>query len=106
MSGQFGRPVTVGAPAEAKCLEAHEAALLLETAGRFVARYLGTPFAHALIGLYLLTGCREAETSGVELDDVRFDRETVSIGPNHWRRFKNRKSARVIAAAGTCVTGF
>jgi integrase len=86
----------VGAPAEARWLQPHEAALLLETARRYVAPKDGTPFAHALIGFFLLTGCRETEVYGVELDDVSFERETVTIRPNHWRRLKTKGSARVI----------
>jgi integrase len=84
----------VGAPAEARWLQPHEAALLLETARRYVAPEGGTPFAYALVGFFLLTGCRETEAYGVELDDVSFDRETITIRPNHWRRLKNKKSAQ------------
>lgn len=86
----------VGRAAEAKWLQAHEAALLLETARRYQAPADGTPFAHALIGFFLLTGCRETEAYGVELDDVSFDRETVRIHPNRWRGLKTRGSSRVI----------
>jgi integrase len=33
---------------------------------------------------------------GVDLDDVSFERETVTIRPNHWRRLKTKGSARTI----------
>jgi integrase len=86
----------VGTPAEARWLQPHEAALLLETARRYVAPKEGTPFAYALVGFFLLTGCRETEAYGVELDDVSFERETVTFRPNRWRRLKTRGSARVV----------
>jgi integrase len=86
----------IGRAAEARWLQAHEAALLLETARRYVAPKDGTPFAYALIGFFLLTGCRETEVYGVELDDVSLERETVTIRPNHWRRLKTKGSHRVI----------
>ncbi len=86
----------VGRAAEARWLQPHEAALLLETARRYVAPKDGTPFAFALVGFFLLTGCRETEAYGVELDDVSLERETVTIRPNRWRRLKTRGSQRVI----------
>lgn len=86
----------VGRPAEARWLEAHEAALLLETARRYVAPVDGIPFAYALVGFFLLTGCRETEVYGVELDDMSFERSTITIRPNHWRRLKTKGSARTI----------
>jgi integrase len=48
------------------------------------------------VGFFLLTGCRETEVYGVELDDVSFERETIAIRPNRWRRLKTRGSDRVI----------
>lgn len=86
----------IGQPAEARWLEAHEAALLIETARRYAAPVDGIPFAYALIGFFLLTGCRETEVYGVELDDVSLERATVTIRPNHWRRLKTKGSSRVI----------
>lgn len=90
------RDKPVGRAPEARWLEPHEAALLLEAARRYVAPKDGTPFAHALVGFFLLTGCRETEAYGVELDDVSFERETITIRPNRWRRLKTRASARVL----------
>jgi integrase len=86
----------VGRAAEARWLQPHEAALLLETARRYAAPSEGTPFAYPLVGFFLLTGCRETEVYGVELDDVSLERETVTIRPNHWRRLKTKGSQRVI----------
>jgi integrase len=84
------------APPDARWLQSHEAALLLETARRYVAPKDGTPFAQALVGFFLLTGCRETEGYGVELDDVSFERETITFRPNRWRRLKTKGSARVV----------
>lgn len=86
----------VGRAVEARWLEPHEAALLLETARRYVTPVDGSPFAYALVGFFLFTGCRETEVYGVELDDVSLERSTVTIRPNHWRRLKTKGSTRVI----------
>jgi integrase len=87
---------------EAKWLEVPDAALLLESArtlpsvvtaaGEAIAADLATP----LLGTFLLTGGRLAEVLGLELDDVSFDRRTVTFRPNTWRRLKTRSSWRVI----------
>jgi len=54
--------------------------------------------AHAqiLVALFLLTGCRFREVAGLELDDVSFDRKTITVRPNRWRRLKTLTSHRVI----------
>jgi integrase len=52
--------------------------------------------AHVLIALFLLTGCRFREVAGLELDDVSFDRKTITVRPNRWRALKTRTSHRVI----------
>jgi integrase len=52
--------------------------------------------AHVLVALFLLTGCRFREVAGLELDDVSFDRKTITIRPNRWRALKTRTSHRVI----------
>src|SRR6266508_3441098 len=49
-----------------------------------------------VVGLSLLTGCRFREVAGLELDDVSFDRKTITIRPNRWRRLKTKTSHRVI----------
>lgn len=83
---------------EAKWLEVHEAALLLESARTYVPKRadLTMPSIYALIATYLLTGGRETEVLGLEVGDVNFDRMTVTFRPNDWRRLKTRTSHRTI----------
>ena len=52
--------------------------------------------AHVLVALFLLTGCRFREVAGLELDDVSFDRKTITVRPNSWRGLKTPSSHRVI----------
>ncbi len=52
--------------------------------------------AYPLIATYLLTGGRETEVTGLELDDVSFDRGTITFRPNTWRRLKTPGSHRVV----------
>jgi integrase len=52
--------------------------------------------AHVLLALFLLTGCRFREVAGLELDDVSFDRRTITVRPNRWRGLKTHTSHRVI----------
>ena len=59
-----------GTPREARWLEVHDAALLLEAARTYRAPEDGTPFAYPLLATFLLTGGRETEVYGLELDDV------------------------------------
>ena len=90
------RPTT-----EARWLEVSDAALLLESArtyphdvekgGRTVL-----PFVRELIATMLLTGGRESEALGLEVDDVSFDRQTVTFRPNTWRRLKTKGSQRTV----------
>lgn len=86
---------------EARWLEIHEGSLLLESARRLPALpdhadALPAAFAYPLVGTFLLTGGRQAEVLGLEVEDVSFDRKTVTIRPNGWRRLKTLKSARVV----------
>ncbi len=83
---------------EAKWLEVHEAALLLESARTYVPKRadLAMPSIYALIATYLLTGGRETEVLGLEVGDVNFDRKTVTFRPNEWRRLKTRTSHRTV----------
>jgi integrase len=81
---------------EARWLEVHEAALLLESARTYIPRKDWCPFPYALVAAWLLTGCRETELYGLELDDVSFERRTITIRPNRWRQLKTRRSERVI----------
>jgi integrase len=82
-------------------LEAWEAALLLESARTYrpeqlTAEQPALPFLYPLLATYLLTGARESEILGLEVDDVSFDRKIISIRPNDWRRLKTKGSARIV----------
>jgi integrase len=52
--------------------------------------------AYPLLATFLLTGGRESEVTGLELDDVSLDRKTVTFRPNAWRRLKTPGSHRVV----------
>jgi hypothetical protein len=53
-------------------------------------------FIYPLVATFLLSGGREAEVLGLEIDDISFSRETITFQPNQWRRLKTRGSARVV----------
>ncbi len=86
---------------EAKWLEVHDAALLLE-AGRTYrpaapkGGRLPIAFVHELVATFLLTGGRESEVLGLEVDDVSLARDTVTFRPNRWRRLKTATSHRTV----------
>lgn len=86
---------------EAKWLETPDAALLLEAA-RLYQPAAGTggwkpvPFAYELLATFLLTGGRETEVLGLEVDDISLDRGTVTFRPNGWRRLKTHSSHRAV----------
>lgn len=83
---------------EARWLEVHEGALLLESARTFLAKRpaVALPFAHELVATFLLTGGRESEVLGLAVDDVSFDRKTVTFRPHPWRRLKTGTSHRTV----------
>ena len=86
-----------GKPAEARWLEPHDAALLLESA----RTYRPESDAHAgpiytLLAVLLLTGGRTSEVLGLEVDDVSFQRKTITFRPNEWRRLKTLTSHRSV----------
>jgi integrase len=83
---------------EARWLEAHEAALLLESARTYKPKRgdLAMPFAYPLLATYLLTGGRGSEVRGLQVEDVSFDRKTVTFRPNDHRRLKTGTSHRVV----------
>jgi integrase len=83
---------------EARWLEPHEAALLLEAARLYRPDRILNPITcpHALIGTLLLTGGRTAEVLGLRVDDVSFDRKTVTFRPNEYRGLKTRTSHRAV----------
>lgn len=83
---------------EARWLEVPEAALLLEAARTHRPKRpdLGLPFAYPLVATHLLTGGRPSEVLGLEVDDVSFDRRTVTFRPNAWRQLKTATSFRTV----------
>src|SRR5690242_16523993 len=86
---------------EAKWLEIHHAALLLEAARTYQpdpsrGGWKPIPFAYELIATFLLTGGRESEVLGLEVDDVSLDRAVVTFRPNKWRRLKTLSSHRSV----------
>lgn len=87
-----------GRAEEARWLEVHEGALLLESARTYVPNRaeLALPFIYPLIATYLLTGGRESEVLGLEVTDVNFERKTITFRPNEWRRLKTSTSHRTV----------
>jgi integrase len=83
---------------EARWFEVPEASLLLEAARTYRPRRkdLAVPFAYQLVATLLLTGGRRAEVLGLEVDDVSFDRKTITFRPNQWRRLKTSTSFRSV----------
>lgn len=84
---------------EAAFLEVPDAALLLEAARRFrpPQPQLAFPHLHPLLATLLLTGGRWSEVIGLEVDDVSFERRTVTFRPNERRaRLKSATSWRVV----------
>lgn len=83
--------------AEARWLEVHEAALLLEAARLYKPERedMEIPL-YAIVATFLLTGGRESEVLGLEVDDISFDRRTVTFRPNAWRRLKTSTSHRAV----------
>ena len=82
---------------EAKWLTAEEAALLLESA----RTCMPGPNFHAgpiypLLATFLLTGGRTSEVLGLEVDDISFQRKTITFRPNEWRRLKTKTSHRSV----------
>ncbi len=88
---------------EARWLEVHEAALLLESARTMptiataAGESVGAELLYPLVATFLLTGGRRGEVLGLELDDVSLDRRTVTFRPNRGRdRLKTGPSWRVV----------
>lgn len=83
---------------EAKWLEVHEAALFLESARTWKpdCDAHACPFMYPLVATFLLTGGRKSEVLGLEVDDVSFDRKTVTFRPNGYRRLKTSTSHRSV----------
>lgn len=88
-----------GEPAESEWLEVPDAALLLESARlcRDEPASSGSyPAFYELLATMLLAGLRVSEATGLLVADVSFDRKTITVRPNKWRRIKNRQSRRVV----------
>jgi integrase len=85
-----------GRQLEARWLEVHEGALLLEAARVFEGKRadLAIPFVHTLIGTLLLTGGRWREVAGLLVSDVSFERHTITFRPHEHRRLKTQTSHR------------
>ena len=86
-----------GRPAEARWLEPHDAALLLESARTYQPKsdaHAGP--IYALLAVLLLTGGRTTEVLGLEVDDISFHRKTITFRPNKWRRLKTLTSHRSV----------
>jgi integrase len=83
---------------EAKWLEVHEAALLVESAHTYrpARPELAQPHIYPIVATFVLTGGRESEVLGLEVEDVSFDRRIVTFRPNHWRRLKTLTSHRTV----------
>lgn len=65
--------------------------------GEYAAQWIPhAAIALPLLATFLLTGGRQSEVLGFELDDVSFERQTVIFRPNHWRRLKTQGSWRVV----------
>lgn len=84
---------------EAEWLEVYEAALLLEAARLYIpARGEAIPpqMLYTIVATYLLTGGREDEILGLLVTDISFERGTVTIRTNRWRRLKTRNAPRTL----------
>src|SRR6266705_5988598 len=87
--------------AEAKWLEMPDAAVLLEAARTYrpasgKGGWRTVSFAYELSATFLLTGGRESEVLGLEVEDVSLDRGVVTFRPNAWRRLKTAPSHRSV----------
>ena len=83
---------------EAAWLEVHDAALVFEAARTWRPERpdKATPYAHPIIGTFLLTGGRMSEVLGLLVDDISFDRGTVTFRPHPHRRLKSKTSHRSV----------
>ena len=83
---------------EAKWLEVPDAALFLEAARLHSPDLVQRAFPHPypLIATFLLTGGRMQEVLGLDVEDISFDRGTVTFRPNAHRRLKTSTSHRSV----------
>ena len=83
---------------EARWLEVHDAALFLESARLYSPNLVQRAFLHPypLVATFLLTGGRLQEVLGLDVEDISFDRGTVTFRPNAHRRLKTLTSHRSV----------
>jgi integrase len=83
---------------ESRWLEVHDAALLIEAARTYKPKRRDATELHILESLttFLLSGGREAEVLGLDVEDLSFDRKTITFRPNPHRRLKTRTSHRTV----------
>ena len=85
------------ARSEATWFEVPEVALLLEAARTHKpTRIKSLPFMYELFATLALTGGRFKEVMGLCVEDISFDRRTVTFRPNQWRRLKTSTSLRPV----------
>jgi integrase len=65
-----------------------------EEAARFLAEC--TSDLHTLMAIALLSGTRRSEATGLEWEDVDFERGLIRLRPNRWRKLKRPHCARSI----------
>ena len=83
---------------EASWLEVPQATLLLESARTYRPRreHSASGVLYEVVATFLLTGGREDEVLGLDVQDVDFDRRIVKFRPNQWRRLKTKTSHRIV----------
>jgi integrase len=76
----------------------HEAGLYLECVRTYKPKRpdRAIPFLYPLVATYVLTGGRRAEVLGLEVNDINFERRTVTFRPSQWRRLKTEGAARTV----------
>jgi len=79
---------------EATFLQPADVALVLEAVRLLPADEM--PHQYAIVATLALTGGRRREVLGTELQDVDFEKETLTFRPNQWRVLKTPKSHRVV----------
>lgn len=80
---------------EARWLEVHDAALLLEAARLHGHKLTELPI-YEILATFLLTGGRKSEVLGLLVEDVSLDRETVRFRPNEHRGLKSSTALRTV----------
>lgn len=94
---------------EARWLEVHEAALLLEAARTYRPAGMraqghggaipagAKPYSHPIVATFLLRGGRGSEIGGLAADDVSFYRHRITFRSQPWRRLKIETSLRPVS---------